>query len=340
MGCPTADDEGLVGQSGTDGSGDEAAPDDDLARLAGALCNHHAACECAVVGDPVGLAECEQLHRGGLQRMALEVQESEAYAFDAECLRELADCWEQLECGGPYGDPYVGGPCDLDCVVHQRNLERGSDCESEPYQFLPLGFASECGPGLACLGGHGYSVCDTPAPLQVGDDCFDGALHRSCAPELYCQYDEAGQGSCQPRADQGDVCEDESCVQGLRCETGVCVPRGEVGEPCEFRSDCSEGLSCHYADNVCVDDLPVGEACRFPNGPNDDLLPCVEGAYCGDDQCELKRETGSPCTAGYECQERSSCDDGVCTTCEALGNCPDEPLCNQIPFISSHPPEE
>lgn len=340
-GCPAGDDAGLVGEGGAGGDGDAAtSPNDDLARLAVALCDHQAACECSTVGDAVGLAECEQLHEEGLRRMGLATQDSEAYAFDAECLRELADCWEQLECEAPFADPYVGGPCDLDCAVHQRNLERGSACESEPYQLLPLGFASECAPGLSCLGGHGYSVCDTPASLQVGDDCFGGAHHRSCASELYCRYGEAGQGTCQPRVGDGDACEEGTCIRGLRCEAGLCVPRGAVGEQCESRSDCGESLWCHFEDGVCVDDLPIGETCRFPDDPNDDLLPCVAGVYCGDENCEAKREAGSPCTAAYECLGQSSCDNGVCTTCEALGNCPDAPICNQIPYTSSYPREE
>jgi hypothetical protein len=322
------------GGSGEGGSDESPAPDvDDLARLATAMCERQAACECVVTDPWLDLAECEGVHHEGLRRLTENAEAADDYAFDAACLRELADCWEQLECGESYD-----AVCAPDCAVHRLNLGTGDECEPEPHQFGPSGFVQECAEDLACLSGHGYAVCDTPAPLQVGESCQDGALHRSCAPDLYCADVDGESYECQARVGEGGVCDSfPSCEIGLRCdEGGRCRPKIEVGGACEDTADCSADLTCHPTLAVCVERAEVGEQCRFAVGPNDRFVPCIEGAWCGEALCEAQLELGEACMYSDGCPLGSACEGGVCTAC-ASGSCALDPVCSEVPAPYAYP---
>jgi hypothetical protein len=250
-------------------------------------------------------------------------------------LRELAECWEQLECGQSHEDAVL---CAPSCAVHQMNLGVGSDCENESVALRPTGFVEQCEPGLTCLGGHGYAVCDTADPLEVGERCFDAGSHRFCAPDLYCAGQESGAGQCQPRVGEGSACETSSaCTTGLRCLEGSCVPLGQPGEDCSSHSDCASNLRCHPIEDVCAARAEIGEVCRFPTDYGVEFLACVEGAWCGEEHCEPLLELGSPCTYSDGCPMESACENGYCTEC-ADGSClGGDPVCVAMPLGYLYP---
>lgn len=306
---------------------------DDLARLAAALCEREVQCGC---GD-VEPADCETLHYEGLRNYGLSVAaESDAYALDRDCLRELADCWEQLECGQSYADAMA---CAPSCAVHRMNVGVGGDCYDSWVVVNPPGLLERCEDGLTCQGGHGYSVCDTPTPLRLGDSCFDAGNHKSCGAGLYCTGQESGPGECALQLGEGAACEGRgACQSGLRCNEGACGPLGRRGEGCSLDSDCDDALQCHPLDGVCVPLANVGEPCRLPTEHGVEFLSCVEGTWCGEEACEPTLDLGAPCEFSDGCPLGSSCHEGSCTDC-STGACGGPlPLCGAIPDPAMYPP--
>lgn len=330
--CGPAAGEPPDGSGSGDGGSESAPPEpDDLLRLATAICAREAACECSMPEPWDEPSECVALHHEGLMRLGEDAEAADDYAFDATCLRELADCWEQLECGESFADA-----CASECAVHRLNLGTDSECESESYDLGPPRFIHECAEDLACLSGHGYSVCDTTEPLQLGESCFDAAYHRHCAPDLYCA-DEDGAGECQPRVADGGACETStSCAAGLRCADGTCGAKVQIGGACETETDCITDLFCHPTLAVCAAPAEIGEQCRFPVGVNDELIPCNGAAWCGETVCEAPLEIGSACEYSDGCPDGSACEGGVCTAC-ALGSCGQDPVCAAVPYPYSYP---
>lgn len=312
-GCPAEDAE--FGETDAAGGTATAGPSElgELARLAAALCDRQAACGCEQIGEPLDAAACGAKHYEGLLEVAAGAAEAEGHGFDASCLAELADCWEGLECGQTGEDIQL---CAPSCAVHRMNLGVGDAC-SEPYGFGPAGFLSQCEPGLVCLGGHGYSVCDHPEPLEDGESCDPGA-HRRCAADSYC-----ASGECQPLVESGDACERATdCADDLFCDDGLCWPAGDEGSDCDENSECRSELSCHPVDAVCVEPAEIGEDCRFPDNG---FVPCVEGAWCGEQHCEAPLDNGDACMFSDGCPEGSRCDGGVCATAAY------EPVCGGVP---------
>jgi hypothetical protein len=314
-------------------AGDGDAMGDDLARLAEAMCAREAACGCSP--DDV-LAECRAVHLQGLTGVGDLAAEEADYSFDPACLRELADCWEQIPCGMSYEEAVAS--CDSACVVHRVSRDVGSQCESEPWGFGPAGFVGQCEAGLECLGGHGYAVCDVDSPLEVGDNCFDPGFHRHCGAGLYCTTED-GDGVCAPRMVEGGICETwTACASELRCVDSVCVPRAAAGAACETDFDCLADLSCHPVESACVAPAEIGQPCRFPVGPNIRFVPCADGAWCGDPNCEAMLELGDACMFSDGCPDGSGCEGGVCTDCRGVG-C-NEPICALVPDPVSYPSED
>ena len=295
------------------------------------LCERAVECGCGEVDE----AACQSQHDEGLRNYGVAVAaESEDYAFDQDCLRELADCWEQLECGQSYAD---AAACAPSCAIHQLNLGVGGDCYDSWVVVNPPGLLERCEPGLTCQGGHGYSVCDTPTPLQVGEPCFDAGMHKSCAQGLYCAGEEPG-GACAPKRGEGAACERaDACESGLRCSEGTCAPRGEPGDACVFDSECGDGLQCHPLDDVCVAVADLGEPCRLPTDYGVEFLSCVEGAWCGEEACEPLLDLGDPCEFSDGCPLGSTCEGGVCTDCSDGACGGPRPLCSAIPSPAMYP---
>jgi hypothetical protein len=327
---------GGAGEGSSGGAGEGSGSSDDLARLAAAICERQAACDCDEPYSDYDQDGCETLHYEGLQNYgAAAAQDADNYVFDAQCLRELADCWEQLECGQSYAD---AAACAPSCAIHRMNLGVGDDCYDSWVAVNPPGLLERCEPDLTCLGGHGYAVCDTPAPLQLGERCFDAGMHRHCAPDLYCAGQEEGSGECQPRLREGTACEARgACEVGLRCHEGVCGPLGQPGEDCSFDGDCDGDLRCHPIDDVCAARGEVGEVCRFPTDYGFEFLPCVDGAWCGEEVCEPTLEIGSACEYSDGCLTGSACVDGSCTDCAEGGCGGGYPLCSAIPHPAMYP---
>lgn len=333
MGCTSAVETGKGG-SGDGGGGDSSS--DDLRRLAAAICERQAECDCEVpYDDDLDQASCEALHYEGLQDYGAEAATADNYVFDATCLRELADCWEQLACGQSFMD---AAACAPSCAIHQMNLGAGDDCYDSWVVVSPPGLLERCEPGLACLSGHGYAVCDTPTPLQVGEYCFDEGAHRHCAPDLYCAGQESGSRACQPRLEDGSDCETRgACADGLRCNEGTCGPLGRPADECSLDSDCDGDLRCHPIDGVCAARAEIGEACRFPTDYGLEFLPCVDGAWCSEEGCQPPLEIGSACEYSDGCPDGSACRNGVCTDCTDGGCGGGYPLCSAIPHPAMYP---
>ncbi len=319
----------LCGCSVADAGNEEPSHDsDDLRRLASAICALRATCACEVFGDPKTASECEELHYEGLRQVGVNAADSDTYVFDGDCLRELADCWEQLECGQSWQDAQQ---CAPSCAVHQRNLSAGEPCVLEgPRVGLPS-LRDECDDGFACLSSHGDLACDDPTPLQAGETCHREAGRRRCGDGLYCAG-EPGEQRCVPLLGEGSASNPLNvCAGGLVCPDEICVPPAELGDDCETTEACGSGLTCHPVSGTCVGPVQLGEQCEFAD---EQWLQCAGEAFCGDEGCEPRLPPGSACgSAGSDaCSFGSRCSRGVCFESDAL--------CSAIPLWQGYPSGE
>lgn len=253
-------------------------------------------------------ARCDGLARCGL--IAADETAREA------CLRSFEATW----CGPSTWPPHVtAGALRLDsaramaCVTA---LER-QVCSSWPAMPDPCTrfLLPRVSLGQPCFDGF--------------DECLDGVCRGNACPR-----------TCQPRAVEGEVCnDDQECRSGLSCRAGpfsttsVCSAPSNVGGYCTVDDDCATGLGCSQLQ--CKVLPSAGSKCLDNR--------CIDLAYCEIDStggvCAPRKTEGEPCT-GAQCATGLVCDgkSGTCVQqlaalherCTPAQQCPAGATCTQL----------
>lgn len=145
-------------------------------------------------------------------------------------------------------------------------------------------------------------------PLE-DPDAFDCGL-AGCPQDQWCTG-----GSCEPQLDQNEPCagDDAQCLDGLFCGKATddgtlrCRVLRGVGEPCELRTNCADGLSCHY-ENVELRE----RYCRTERAEREDCIDtneCARGLICNqaDNKCATPRKDQESCYNPGDCDEGLYC---------------------------------
>ena len=168
--------------------------------------------------------------------------------------------------------------------------------------------------------------CFTDVECEGNDICANaGRCPGQCAepltdPDAYdcgvagCPVDQWCTGSgCQPQLNQNDPCagDDAQCLTGLFCgksegdPTLRCRVLRGVGERCELRTNCADGLSCHFEDVEARE-----RYCRPALAARDD---CIDTHECGGDLIcnQADRKCDAPRQDQQSCYGPSDCADGL-----------------------------
>lgn len=133
-----------------------------------------------------------------------------------------------------------------------------------------------------------------------------------CAQGLQCDgatcYDPCGQS--ESGGQQGQICRDRGCVEGLYCdfEDDVCRPLPDVGQPCD-QAPCRDGTFCDQVDPadpltwVCAAPRENAEGCRGHTQ--------CKSLHCPVGVCEPMPGRGDPCPANL-CAPGLECEQGKC----------------------------
>jgi len=240
--------------------------------------------------------------------------ESSSMRFEAGGTRFHA-CCENLCCdfdGGTFVGKGEGEPC-----ISGFDCKAGLSC-------LTLGGGKQCaygGDGAPCDSKHlckeGF-YCDywqqcRPVQTLEGAECETS--DEECAWPMACV---CGVGGCACYdGSAGDLCESDTCAEGLYCvmpagvKEGLCH-EGVAGDPCYFDWQCDKGLGCTgevEGDAVCAVWLEPGDECA---GTATDLLTqCEPETVClfGLDVpvCGKPGTDEAPCTSPAECAEGYHC---------------------------------
>jgi hypothetical protein len=196
------------------------------------------------------------------------------------------------------GTVAVGGACFVDGECVDFGLCDRAACQGGP---------------ACCVG-----VC-TPAPAQVeeGGDCSMG----TCVDSAFCggPEDPDGEGgapptggaTCQPRADNGQDCDDTfGCQDAQRCGNGKCYKLSPSGQPCNpnLQVSCIDFSNwCEPTEGKCVALPPAGQPCGS-NGAQ-----CALYAFCDGGTCQPKPSVGEACDdQGQPCIGDLRCQDDTC----------------------------
>lgn len=190
---------------------------------------------------------------------------------------------------------------------------------------------SACEGGPSCCVG----VCTArPEPVAEGGDCSMAA----CVDSAFCKGPEdpdgeggegpTGGSTCQPRADNGQDCDDTfGCQEGQRCGNGKCYKLSATGEPCNpnLSVSCLDFSNwCETTESKCAPLPQAGQPCGT-NGAQ-----CALYAFCDGGTCQPRPGAGAGC--GEEGQPNCigdlRCQDGTCTApnlqvCVGSGQQPD-----------------
>ncbi len=166
--------------------------------------------------------------------------------------------------------------------------------------------SSECGSFQVCDEGECVEVVPGEQPCETDEECGAGF----CLDGTCWQADEPVPEDCDP--DGGDCASDDGCFDG-ECD--------DVGrERCAADADCGDGMvcmgcACQPAEGTCAsdDDCGAAERCAVP----DVAVARDEG---GADECRFDRGW---CVLD---PEKVEADPRCVAFCDALGECPDEPV--------------
>ena len=193
---------------------------------------------------------------------------------------------------GALGDVCAEGG---DCASGFCNTDVCSDCEAD----ADCPNAGNCVDDMA---GVGYFVCEDGLG-DLGDACADGA---ECSSG-FCSADV-----CSECAADGDCAANEICVDDL-AGAGYFICQaddlGALGDVCAAGADCASGYCNNDACSECEGngDCDVQQECAWDQGAG--YASCAGTGDLGD-SCN----TGDQCVSGY-------CNGGVCSECEADGDC-------------------
>lgn len=189
-------------------------------------------------------------------------------------------------------------------------------------QLVDVLDASGCKPARA----SDVDECQAPCnPVfgtkQLGDACLDLVFGSDCVQGLSCEYDCDDVDCFERCIDRcGGVC--GVCEDDERCEaeSGSCVPRQEIGESCE-EFPCVPEATCLYDDadgrSECISLPTEGESCTETGSCAEDLL-CQADPTSGEATCVAKPGQGDPCTGHNQCST-GFCPAGFCDTLPGLG---------------------
>lgn len=184
---------------------------------------------------------------------------------------------------------------------------------------------AECEEGMGWL----EMTCSTCEPFLASSGvCLNACVRDSaCFPGFHCAQD-----GCHPPSN-GSPCEvDTECDSG-RCE-GSCEPRAPDGETCDEASDCAggtcaNGLCC--AGGICCNAASSVEDCgaytcntstfSCNTGCADSTnTSCATGFHCfsGNGQC-VPNGDGSPCDEAADCISGYCNGAGVCAATFQIG---------------------
>lgn len=241
--------------------------DDPAYPTAASLCAAYADCGCP--GHPranIERDECEREQIRALGRPTLdglrEAYPEMEFAFDPTCVEALETWADGLQCDGQ-------SSLAEDCATYRcvGNMIYGPQREGEACEI-----SSQCARGLACgRSSDGADVCIdycARTPSSAGGPC--DVYGVGCEPGLSCLA-----GFCVTPGELGDVCDSDSCAEGLYCADG-CRPILAAGSACDSALAC-ESHQC--VDGLCAARGQVGDPCGL------DQVPCERGLSCFDGEC-------------------------------------------------------
>ena len=257
-----------------DGGSYGAVPKDEAPKTyADLYCDLLQTCDCNFPVTP------EQCVDGATQEfeMAFAEAETAGLIYDAECMGEYLNYFEQVGCKTTselIADPNFAGFSLSTCKVFSGSAVEGEACTNY-YEV----YGDSCVQGLYCAGDTCIKLADSPTTKQIGETCDpqseiceEGSLclNSADAPMTY---------SCVALPKEGESCMDTYlCAPGIYCDTLDFVCKGPVGEgeACDgFSITCQDGLYCDNAGQTCVPTLAEGQPCEGDE-------QCGEGFECDD----------------------------------------------------------
>jgi MYXO-CTERM domain-containing protein len=304
---------------------------------------------CVVVGDgrtgPQYLACCTGCYTGKPDIEAV-CHPGNAVGYCGSSGARCDSCTQCESCTAGSCEPTSGAACGTCQVCNAGSCDprqTGAACDGGH-----CAAGNTCCTGDACIEGDSCVAADDKHCGADGNQCKDcgqcgSCSNGACEPRAgtcddgdpCTENDTCSSGTCAGRAidvDDGNPCTNDTCT----AEGGVLhtsLPEGETG--CSDGNDCSTGDRCTDHDDeaatprvckptggvICENANPckslqcVGDACPFPNLPDDEACDpanrCILGATC----------QGGTCTG----EMRNCNDDNPCTTdsCEPDVNDPD-----------------
>ena len=228
----------------------------------------------------------------------------------------------------------VGETCDGGSCVGgvEANCNDGNVCTDD-----------SCDPQEGCLLAHNDSACSDGLDCTVGDGCQGGlcvgGAAAACDDGNLCTDDSCAEGVGCLHAANAAACDDgNACTVGDHCEGGVCKVDGgadcDDGNPCTDDTCLADEGCTHAVNEVPCDDgdpCTVGEQCA--GGVCSGGVPqnCDDGNVCTDDFCGedglcVHANNDAACDDGNACTVSEQCSGGACVV-EGTLDCDDGNIC-------------
>ncbi len=261
-----------------------------------ALCEQQVSCNVELVNQATSIDQCVA-DAGVLcePRLLTWIDSVEAGSATFE-VEQLATCRDDIAALGC--KDLAAGVRPRSCrQIFLGDTPRREDCFTDV----------ECDGNDICAN-NGRCPGQCAAPLE-DPDAFDCGI-AGCPVDQWC----TGSG-CEPQKNQNEPCagDDEQCLDGLFCGKSTddgtlrCRTLRGIGEPCELRTNCGDGLSCHY-ENVELRE----RYCRAERGTREDCIDsneCARGLICNqaDNKCAAPRQDQESCYDPNDCAEGLYC---------------------------------
>ncbi len=257
---------------------------DEVARV---ICDLIYDCNCDSTMEPTASKDqCEAALKEATE-LAQENARVDGLTYDDECAEDGLNRIDDIGCTTPSSDP--DAKCEKPCKLYYGPVEKGGSCT-----YSMAGY-DNCAQGLAC---DEDGICVNPCAEvdypAIGESCFAGQCEEGayclytgigfptctalptdgqpctdigeCAEDHVCDQSMGFPGTCMSLPGQGDPCPDDTCRQGLFCDSmtdpaaPVCAQPPQNGQPCYGGFLCDVGLTCDIetdpANPICV----LGEA--------------------------------------------------------------------------------
>ena len=259
-------------------------------------------------------AECKKEQRCG--RVSNQVDCS-TYTTNADCLSLVQVALDDKRITW---DSFAAARC-VDAIEHEAcDTYTG---ESKECAALYVGKhklnegCGGCAAGLFCapVPAQICGVCQKEAPVikhpGPGEACsgLSGGVGTECSRGNSCAG-AYGNATCKMRLPDSEACTlnfhtgFDGCGEASRCVDSVCTHKVELGEVCDpLLVNCLDGLWCE--NSRCALKRPVGAACEGG-------WQCLSG-YCFENACTLTRAIGASCDVeAAPCSANADCIDGIC----------------------------